>query len=112
MPSFANAKGANGDLEMLAGKSEDGPTSDLAKLFNQALLKYLKTTKRQLPELTQIDDFHDALVGTTQIESAFDKSRHPDTKLNAVITTVGPCMEWVSSGFQFVADHASGSVRS
>lgn len=110
MPSFASDKGSHGDSKLPVGKSKDENISELGRIFNTALEKYLKSTKRELQDLTHVDDFHDAIVGTEQMASHFDKTRHPETKLNAVLTTVEPCMDWVSYGFQFVADHASGSV--
>ncbi|KKY27311.1 hypothetical protein UCRPC4_g01111 [Phaeomoniella chlamydospora] len=49
-------------------------------------------------------------VGTHEAAGVFDKQRHPETTMNTVMTTIEPCMDWVNTGFQFLADNASGTM--
>ena len=112
MGSLSIRKGKPGRVEARNGTKRSGNTSDLAKLWNDAVEEYCRSTKRPLSDLDQIDDFQDAIVGTHEAAGVFDKQRHPETTMNTVMTTIEPCMDWVNTGFQFLADNASGTVRS
>ena len=108
-------KGNNADADVAEGDGRPATsngTSDLTDLWNNAVKKYCKATKRSPTDLEQIDDFAEAMTGTSTTAGMFDESRHPDTKMNAIMTTVEPCMDWINTGFSFIASHASGTMAS